>query len=72
MPGDVAIIGFDNWDVMTGASRPPLSSIDMQMTGLGAEAGRRMIEMIAGRVDSGLERLPCRLVVRASSHGAGD
>ncbi len=72
VPGDVAIVGFDNWEVMTSASRPPLSSIDMQLPGLGAEAGRRLIGMIAGRVDSGLERLPCRLVVRASSLAVSD
>ncbi len=72
VPGDVAIIGFDNWDVMTGARRPPLSSIEMQLTGLGEEAGQRMIGMIAGRVESGLERLPCKLVFRASSGAAAD
>ena len=31
VPDDVAIVGFDNWDVMTLAARPPLTSIDMNL-----------------------------------------
>ena len=67
VPQEVALVGFDNWAVMTEANRPPLSSIDMQLTALGEEAGRRMLAMIGGEVSRGLERLPCKLVVRASS-----
>ena len=39
VPGDVAIVGFDNWDVMTEATRPPLTSVDMNLYALGREAG---------------------------------
>ncbi|MEO8242454.1 MAG: LacI family DNA-binding transcriptional regulator [bacterium] len=67
VPLDVAIVGFDNWGVIAEACRPPLTSVDMQLTQLGAEAGRRMLAMIEGKTERGLERLPCRLVVRASS-----
>ena len=41
VPGDVAIVGFDNWEVMTEAARPTLSSIDMNLKTLGREAGER-------------------------------
>ena len=66
VPGDVAIVGFDNWDVMTDATRPPLTSVDMNLGALGGEAGVALIEMIAGRPLAGVRRLPCSLVVRAS------
>jgi LacI family transcriptional regulator, galactose operon repressor len=31
VPGDIAVIGFDNWGIFTTSSRPPLSSIDMNL-----------------------------------------
>jgi LacI family transcriptional regulator len=67
VPQDVAIIGFDNWDVMTQASRPQLSSIDMNLKALGREAGACLLAMIEGEQRSGLRRLPCTLVIRQSS-----
>jgi len=67
VPEDVAIVGFDNWEVMTEASRPPLSSIDMNLQELGREAGRLLIGMIAGEKARGIRHLPCTLIVRDSS-----
>ena len=67
VPADVAIVGFDNWDVMALAARPPLTSIDMHLKALGREAGDSLLEMIAGKSLSGVRRRPCSLVVRASS-----
>lgn len=67
VPEDVAIVGFDNWDVMTEASRPPLSSVDMNLQVLGREAGRLLIGMIAGEKTRGIRHLPCTLIVRESS-----
>ena len=69
VPEDVALVGFDNWDVMTLAARPPLSSVDMNLHALGREAGERLLEMIAGAPVSGVWRRPCSLVVRQSSAG---
>jgi LacI family transcriptional regulator len=66
VPEDVAIVGFDNWKVMAEASRPPLTSIDMDLRALGRETGRRLIEMIGGVNFSGVYRLPCKLIVRES------
>jgi LacI family transcriptional regulator len=63
----VAIVGFDNWNVMVEASRPPLSSIDMNLKALGREAGARLIDMMGGARNAGVRRLPCSLVVRESS-----
>ncbi|MEO8758077.1 MAG: LacI family DNA-binding transcriptional regulator [Devosia sp.] len=67
VPTDVAIVGFDNWDVMTSASRPPLTSVDMNLRTLGLAAGESLLSMIAGQHQHGLKRLPCTLVVRGSS-----
>lgn len=67
IPGDVAVVGFDNWDVMALAARPPLTSVDMNLRELGRVAGERLIAMIAGERLKGVERLSCSLVVRQSS-----
>ena len=67
VPADVAIVGFDNWDVMALAARPQLTSIDMNLKALGREAGDSLLEMIAGKKLRGVRRRPCSLVVRASS-----
>lgn len=65
-PEDVAVVGFDNWDVMTDAARPRLTSVDMNLDALGAEAGAALQAMMAGEPLSGVRRLPCSLVVRGS------
>jgi LacI family transcriptional regulator len=67
VPGDVAVAGFDNWDVMVLASCPPLTSIDMNLRALGREAGDSLLAMIAGKRVSGIRRRPCSLVVRGST-----
>ncbi|MFN5998551.1 MAG: LacI family DNA-binding transcriptional regulator [Paracoccaceae bacterium] len=66
-PADIALTGFDNWTVMAEASRPALTSVDMNLTQLGAEAGLKMTQMIKGAEASGTLRLPCTLVVRDST-----
>lgn len=64
---DVAVVGFDNWELMATATRPPLTSVDMNLRLLGREAGRRLLDMIEGRESfRGVMRLPCSLVVRQS------
>jgi LacI family transcriptional regulator len=66
VPGAVGVTGFDNWDVMVEAARPPLTSVDMNLYALGREAGRSITRMIDGEELSGELRLPCTLVVRDS------
>jgi LacI family transcriptional regulator len=67
VPSDVAIVGFDNWEVMALAARPPLTSVDMNLRLLGREAGDRLIDMIGGKRVRGVWRRPCSLVVRQST-----
>ena len=70
VPTQVSIVGFDNWAVMTEASRPPLTSIDMNLSELGREAGKLLIRMISGERISGVQRMPCTLRVRQSCGAA--
>ena len=72
VPGDVAVVGFDNWNVMTEAARPPLTSVDMNLDALGREAGAALLEMIVGPRVAGVRRLPCSLVVRDSCGARAD
>ena len=67
VPGDVAVIGFDNWEIFAAASRPPLTTVDMNLKDLGRHAGLTLLDLVEGRpVAPGIRELPCRLVVRAS------
>jgi len=71
VPHDVAVVGFDNWEIMATSTRPPLTTVDMNLSALGHEAGVTLLALVEGRpVEPGLRRRPCRLVVRESC-GAG-
>lgn len=72
VPGDLAVVGFDNWEVVAAATRPPLTTVDMNLHDLGRQAAGRLLSLIDGPppAASTPERLPCRLVVRESC-GAG-
>lgn len=67
VPGDVAVIGFDNWEIFTTSSPPPLSSIDMNLETLGRVAAQRLSAALGGDLRTGVESLPCRLVPREST-----
>ena len=68
VPEQVGIVGFDNWDVMVEASRPPLTTIDLALAELGHFAASTLLDAINGRhVAPGVRRLPCHLVVRRST-----
>jgi LacI family transcriptional regulator len=56
---------------MADATRPPLTSVDMNLRHLGRQAGLRMLDMIAGKHLHGVHRLPCTLVVRESCGARG-
>ncbi len=70
VPEDVSVIGFDNWEIMAAQTRPPLTTIDMNLKELGKAAGLIVLALAEGRVvEPGLRRLPCKLVVRQSCGG---
>ena len=67
VPDDVAVVGFDNWQIIAAATRPPLTTVDMNLHELGRCAGQRLLDMIDGTDPArGVVRLPCSLVVRES------
>ena len=67
IPEDVAVIGHDNWDVLTKSSRPPLTSIDNETKLIGRKAARYLMDAINGQPHHGTEYLPCRLIQREST-----
>lgn len=68
VPEDVAIVGYDNWDTMALAARPPLTSIDMNLGEIGRVAALRLLTTIdAGTPETGAVTVPCRLIVRESA-----
>lgn len=67
VPQDVSVVGFDNWEVLAKATRPPLTTVDWGLNELGRQAGLTLLDLVAGKpVEPGVRRLGCRLVVRAS------
>ncbi|CDX11087.1 LacI family transcriptional regulator [Mesorhizobium sp. ORS 3324] len=67
VPDDVGVIGFDNWEIVAEATRPPLTSVDMNLSTLGREAGLALLSLVGGQPAApGIRKLPCRLVVRQS------
>jgi len=67
VPADVAVVGFDNWEIVAAAARPPLTTVDLELHDLGRAASAELLAMVAGDARSGTRRLPGRLVVRESS-----
>nr|WP_250812550.1 LacI family DNA-binding transcriptional regulator [Neorhizobium tomejilense] len=68
VPQDVSVVGFDNWEIVAEQTRPPLTTIDMNLKELGRQAGQALVRLVNGEtVETGLWRLPCTLVVRGSS-----
>ncbi|SEB75750.1 transcriptional regulator, LacI family [Streptomyces misionensis] len=67
VPERVAVVGYDNWDVMALACRPPLTTIDTNLAEIGRQAALRLLDAIGGKPEPGVCTVPCRLVVRESS-----
>ncbi|SEB59873.1 transcriptional regulator, LacI family [Paramicrobacterium humi] len=67
VPGRVAVMGYDNWEIFAVGARPQLTSVDMNLEALGALAARRLVEAISGEARSGIEQLPVRIVPRETT-----
>jgi LacI family transcriptional regulator len=67
VPERIAVTGFDNWEVMALASRPPLTTIDLLLEDLGRRAAELLLDAIGGRPHHGIELTPMELVPRAST-----
>ena len=67
VPDDVAVVGFDNWDVMVAGRRPMLTSIDPDLHAVGRVAAEQLLLAIDGRARQGVHLVAPRLVVREST-----
>ncbi|WP_448721228.1 LacI family DNA-binding transcriptional regulator [Microbacterium natoriense] len=68
VPDDLAVIGYDNWEVLADNSRPGLTSIDANLQKLGRKAAERVFAAIDGReAEFGIRTVPVRLVIRGST-----
>lgn len=68
VPEDIAVVGFDDWGVMTLATEPTLTSVSMNLDRVGELAASRLLQLIAGEsVETGIEYVDCELIVRGSS-----
>ncbi len=68
IPGDVALVGFDNWDVMVDGCRPALTSVDMDLEGIGRTAAELLLAAINGEPGARPAR-PARPADPARLHG---
>jgi LacI family transcriptional regulator len=67
VPRDVSVVGFDNWEIVAEQTRPPLTTVDMNLKELGRQAGLALVRLVNGEtVEKGVWKLPCTLVVRGS------
>lgn len=67
VPDDVAIVGYDNWEIFAADCKPPLTTVDLNLQQLGETAVRHLLAALDGVPASGIVRHPCRLVVREST-----
>ncbi len=67
IPDDVAVVGFDNWNPIASATRPTLTTVDMNLQAVGSYVGQALLDLLAGKLLSGMKRLPCQLIIRESS-----
>ena len=69
VPDDVAVVGFDNWDVMATGRRPMLTTIDPNLHNVGRVAAEHLLAAIDGEPRQGVHLIAPRLVVRESTPG---
>jgi LacI family transcriptional regulator len=67
VPGDVAVVGFDNWEPMAQGCAPPLTSVDMCLEDVGRTAAQQLLAAINGDPSHGVHTVPSRLVIRDST-----
>jgi len=68
VPNDVAVVSFDNWEILATNSRPELTTVDPNLQQVGRTAATRIFEAIEGTETApGIEYLPGKLVIRGST-----
>ncbi|MGA8048014.1 MAG: LacI family DNA-binding transcriptional regulator [Dermatophilaceae bacterium] len=67
IPGDVAVVGFDDQELVAGALRPKLTTVALPFASMGAQAVTLLGALIAGKQISSETLVTCPLVQRASA-----
>jgi LacI family transcriptional regulator len=69
IPGEIAVMGYDNWTLLAEAARPELTSVDANLQGLGRAAAQRIFDALDGvdEAPRGVHHLPVRTVIRGST-----
>ncbi|MFD9700357.1 LacI family DNA-binding transcriptional regulator [Lentzea sp. NPDC059081] len=67
VPDDIAVVGYDNWEIFAADCAPPLTTVDLNLEQLGTNAVAHLFAALDGASSSGVVRQPCRLVVREST-----
>jgi LacI family transcriptional regulator len=68
VPEEVGLVGVDNWEVMAEGCRPPLTTVDLNLSELGHAAATKLLRAIEGHpLEQGVQLMPCRLVTRRST-----
>jgi LacI family transcriptional regulator len=67
VPADIAVVGYDNWEVLSTETRPALTTVDMNLEVLGRTAAQHLFAAIDGKATPGVHRMPCQLVIRDST-----
>lgn len=71
IPGDIAIVGFDNVP-LSAFTTPPLTTVEQPTAEQGRRAGQMLLDRIEGKVEDEHREVTfdCRLIVRASTRAA--
>ena len=64
---DVALVGTDNWQLMAEATRPALTTVDLNLLRVGQRSAQALVAAIDGDQLQGQEHVPATLVVRGST-----
>ena len=67
VPQDVAVIGHDDWEILTCNTIPEMTTISNNTEGIGRVAGRLVSDAIAGKGHAGLTLVSCRIIERGST-----
>lgn len=68
VPHDVAVIGFDDFRLISASMVPALTTVALPYYAIGMRATERLIQHINGEADeAGVERIPCPVVERQSA-----
>ncbi|GIG25374.1 LacI family DNA-binding transcriptional regulator [Cellulomonas denverensis] len=69
VPQEIAVLGHDNWGLISDGARPRLSSIDLNLEELGRRAAALLFGAIDGDPRPRTTTIPSRLVPRGSTAG---